>query len=40
MGPCAVVVQADNNAATARDLVLGHGGVAHGLERKRRRAER
>ena len=40
MGSRAVVIPARHHTATARYLVLGHGRVAHGMERKRGRDER
>jgi len=40
MGSCAAVVPAGHHSAAARAPLLGHGGVAHGLERKRGRDER
>src|SRR6266487_4187055 len=35
VGPRAVVVSARNHTAAARNFILGHGGMAHGLECER-----
>ena len=40
MGSRPFVVPPDNNVAAARDFVLGHGCMAHGLERERGSHER
>ena len=40
VGPRAFVVSPGHHLAATRDFVLGHGRVAHGLERQRRGAER
>ena len=40
MEPCVVAVSAHHNAPTSSNLILGHGGVAHGLERQRGGDER
>ena len=37
MGPDVVIVPARYNAPTTRAPVLGHSGLAHGLERERGR---
>ncbi len=38
--PRPALFRADDDAAAARDSLLGHGGVAHGVECERRRAQR
>src|SRR5205814_6377987 len=40
MGPCASAPSPGHHFATARHFILGHGGLAHGLERKRGGNER